>query len=313
MAKPSNKDDTLLARWLSGELSAEEEAQLRQQPEFKDYERLVGKVDRMRPPVYDADGAFAALQEARTAPKSTTRHLRARPRRNLRIWYGAAAAIALLLTAWFLLRPTNESFTTATGADLLAKNLSDGSTIRMNDQTSLEFFPSDTTRQARLAGEAFFQVQKSSVPFTVATSLGQVTVVGTEFNVYSRADSMAVFCTEGRVRVQFSGKSDSHDLTPGLGVSLNAAGQVNELSEAKESTDWLSDTSVFINRPLQEILDELERQYAVTIERPASMDLRKKYNTDWPHDDLDLALERSLSPAGMDFDIVGKVVTPRPK
>lgn len=314
MAKPSYNDDTLLARWLSGELSAEEESTLRQRPEFKDYERLLGKVDRMQPPAYDTDDAFAALSKARTASATKTVHLRPRPQRSLRLWYGAAAAIALVLTAWFLLRNTAENFTTAMGGDLLATNLSDGSNIQLNDQTDFGFLPSDTIRRAKLSGEAFFKIQKSEVPFIIETSLGQVTVVGTAFNVYSRGDSMSVYCTEGQVNVAFAGTADEYQLTPGEAVSINPAGSIStEIGETDESLDWLNDKSVFVNRPLKEILDELERQYDVIVQRPSSMDVQKTYDVEFPHDDLDQALKNTFNPVNMDFEVADKTIIPRPR
>ncbi len=315
MAKPSYNDDTLLARWLSGELSPEEEAALRRRPEFKDYERLLAGVDRMQPPAYDTDAAFAALRRARTAPVTKTLHPRPRPYyQRPRLWYGAAAAIALLLTAWFLLRNGAENYATGTGEQLMAKNLSDGSSIRLNDQTVFDFAPSDTTRLAKLTGEAFFEVEKSTVPFVVETELGNFTVVGTAFNVYSRGDSMSVRCTEGQVKVTFANAPEAYPLLPGDGVSINAAGQIStEIGDEAESLDWLSNRSVFVNRPLQEILDELERQYDIVIRRPVTMDVRKQYTLEFPHDELTLALDNVLTPANMDYEIAGNEVIPRPK
>ena len=99
MAKPSYHDDTLLARWLSGELSTAEEADLRQRPEFMDYERMLGNIGRMQPPEFNESAEFSRLSAARNAASSQTPHLRSRQKKNRglrKIWYAAAASVALV-------------------------------------------------------------------------------------------------------------------------------------------------------------------------------------------------------------------------
>ena len=47
-------------------------------------------------------------------------------------------------------------------------------------------------RSLTLSGEAYFDVQKGNKPFTISTNQGQVTVLGTSFNVRSRADGFEI-------------------------------------------------------------------------------------------------------------------------
>lgn len=302
MAKPSYQDDTLLARWLSGELSAAEEEALRERPEMADYERLLGNLGRMQPPAYDTAGEFAKLTAARTAPENKKLHPRPRPvsGRSVamrRIWYAAAASVALLLTAWLLWPESNLHFAVGNGEQTLAAALPDGSSARLNAGSMLDFAPDAEQRLATLTGEAYFEVEKSDVPFVVKTQLGTVTVVGTSFNVYSRGSDMVVSCTTGQVRVKFAGAAEAYPLTPGQSVS-NRGGEVSTGANGTENLDWLENRSVFINRPLAEILAEFERQFDLTVSRPAGLDLAEKFTIIFPNDDVDKALPNVFNPLG---------------
>lgn len=301
MARPTYSDDTLLARWLSGELSAAEEEALRERPEMADYERLLGNMERMQPPAYDTAGEFAKLTAARTASENKKLHPRPRPASGRsvamrRIWYAAAASVALLLTAWLLWPEPNLHFAVGNGGQTLAAALPDGSTARLNAGSILDFAPDAEQRLATLAGEAYFEVEKSDVPFVVKTPLGTVTVVGTSFNVYSRDGQMDVSCTTGKVRVKFNGAAEAYPLTPGESVSIDAAGAVSTGANNSENLDWLENRSVFINRPLAEILAEFERQFDLTVSRPAGLDLEEKFNVTFPNDNVDLALPNVFDP-----------------
>lgn len=313
MANTPFRDDTLLARWLSGELSPAEEKSLRERDDFADYERLVGNIGRMQPPEFAADAEFTRLMASRTAQSTTSLHPRPRLLKRLRPWIATAAAIALLISAWMFWPVNTPPFTVTNGQPALAADLSDGSSVRLNVGSDLDFAAGPDQRLATLNGEAYFDVEKSTVPFIVATPRGQVTVVGTSFNVFSRGDSMAVSCTSGQVRVRFAGVAEAYPLTPGDEVTINAAGEVSTNSAGPESLDWLSDKSVFVNRPLAEILEELERQFDLDIRYPAGFDTAKKYDTTFPNDEVDVALANVMtSIRNYTYDRTGKIVTLRP-
>lgn len=317
MAKPSYNDDTLLARWLSGELSAAEEADLRQRPEFKDYERMLGNISRMQPPAFDEAAEFSRLSAVRTAPSSEKPHLRARQksRRINKVWYAAAASVALVCVAWLFLRNDPNHLEALNGASPTLNTLSDDSTVKLNDGSTLDFSPTEDQRLATLSGEAYFDVEKSEVPFIVQTELGRVTVVGTSFNVYSRAGRMTVSCKTGQVRVKFNASDAAYPLTPGESVSINAEGNIVEGINGDEHFDWLeADRSVFIDRPLSEILAELERQYDLEVIRSPKMDLAKTYRTIFPNDNVDRALEVVTDIMGYTtYNQSGNQITPLPQ
>ena len=314
MANTPFQDDTLLARWLSGELQPEEEKALRERADFADYQRLISKIDRMQPPVFNTDEQFTRLMATRNAPTPKSLHPRPRLLKRLRPWFAAAAAIALLLSAWMFWPDGTPPFSVSDGQPMLAADLSDGSTARLNAGSDLDFVTTPEARLATLNGEAFFDVAKSTVPFVVITPRGRVTVLGTSFNIFSRGDVMTVSCTSGQVRVSFEGVADPYLLTPGQEVAIDAAGKVTTSEvTSPESLDWLSDKSVFVNRPLGEILAELERQFDLNIAYPAGLDTTKKYDATFPNDDADLAL-RNVFDTFKDYTYAraGNTVTLRP-
>lgn len=307
--EPSFKDDTLLARWLSGELSAAEEKALRERPDFADYERIADSASQLRAPDYDARAELARLKASRVTALSTkTSHLRPRPKKY-RLWYAAAAAIALLLTAWFLLPQSPDTYS-GPGAHLLA----DGSSLRLNAKSELAFREGDT-RSATLSGEAFFEVKKMDKPFVVSTKLGSVMVLGTSFNVYERDGAMRVSCMEGKVSVEFVAQPGEHLLTPGKSVSLSPNGEVSDASiSEEEALDWLDGRSNFKSRPLSEIFAELERHYDINIKLPAGFNLEEGMTTNFPNDNLEKALDRVFSALpGIQYELNEKTVIITPK
>ncbi|TXF90135.1 DUF4974 domain-containing protein [Neolewinella aurantiaca] len=317
MATPDFKDDTFLARWLSGELSPAEQEEFRLRADFAGYERIVEHLGRMKPPAFDAEAEFGKLKSKQASLAkggAKERALHPRPRLLKRIWpWSVAAAVALILSFWFLMRPEAASFVTANGAQRTAA-LKDGSTAQVNAGSEFGFIVTDTQRTASLNGEAYFEVEKSTIPFVVNTKQGSVRVLGTSFNVYSREDRLAVSCTSGKVSVRFVGDPQDYPIGPGQSVS-RSLGDTVVLAAATgtEQLDWLSGKSVFVNRPLKEILDELERQYDITVDRPAGLDVQETYTVTFKNDDLELALEQALNPIpGFEYERVGAVVSFRP-
>ncbi|MEM1357352.1 MAG: FecR domain-containing protein [Bacteroidota bacterium] len=310
MSSPS-AHDTLLARWLSDDLSEAEAAAVEEMPERKDYERLLAATQRLSPPAYDAQQELARFKAGRKAAKTPTLHPRSRPlMRRLYPWIGAAAAaVALLLTAW-LLWPTT---VVAPNGQMAQAELSDGSSIRLNAGSTLDFENGEEKRLATLSGEGFFEVVKSDIPFVVQTELGTITVVGTAFNVYQRDGELRVSCSEGQVRVDFTGKPRAYPLTPGNSVAISAAGEVSTgPTDEEETLDWLEGRSIFDDRPLEQVLSELERQFDLQISRPAGLNLQQEYRANFSNADVDLALSSVFdSFNNLSYERNGKIVTLR--
>ena len=79
--------------------------------------------------------------------------------------------------------------------------LPDGSTVTLNANATLSYDKDfSAKRDISLSGEAFFEVKRGST-FTVKTTLGNVEVLGTSFNVIVEEKNFEVICKSGKVLV----------------------------------------------------------------------------------------------------------------
>ncbi|MEN2401452.1 FecR domain-containing protein [Flavobacterium sp. MC2016-06] len=170
--------------------------------------------------------------------------------------------------------------TTSTGDNTLivpvggiyAVNLSDGTKVWLNSKSSLRYpveFSGDT-RTVTLEGEAYFEVTKNPhSPFTVKTKSGNVTVLGTHFNVSSYIEDQVFAATlaEGKVKVSNNANvSDKTDvfLVPGQQARINNKTdgiiRVAEVDPAAY-TAWKDGKFYFENEDLKSILTKMARWY----------------------------------------------------
>jgi transmembrane sensor len=204
---------------------------------------------------------------------------------------GIAAAIVISILAsgglvcfQFLRAPI---YTTAIG-EQRTLTLSDGSTIELNSRSRIRVRFAEHERDIDLLeGQALFHVAKDqSRPFVVASDHARVRAVGTQFDVYRKAEGIVVTVVEGRVAVT-TGASDSEASLEGsvgagpLGRSglsasgddsgaaiLSAGEQVTLTSHAAPrpapanvatATAWTQHQLVLDSAPLVEVAEEFNR------------------------------------------------------
>lgn len=152
---------------------------------------------------------------------------------------------------------------------IYAVNLSDGTRVWLNSKSSLKYpveFSGDK-RTVTLEGEAYFEVSKDPhSPFTVKTKSGNVTVLGTHFNVsaYTEDKTFETTLAEGKVKVSEINKTKENE-----SVVLNP-GQQSRLQNDKMSvasvdpsiyTAWKDGKFYFENENLKTILSKMSRWY----------------------------------------------------
>ncbi len=152
--------------------------------------------------------------------------------------------------------------------------LPDGTSIWLNAMSSLTYpisFAKSEKRIVTLKGEAYFEVSKDKLhPFIVKTATQQIEVLGTNFNVNSYADEVAVKTTllEGSVRVhpyELADKSPS-TLAPGQQLVLTANEVTIKNVDANDAIDWKNGYFVFDNERQESIMKKLARWYNVQVE-----------------------------------------------
>ncbi len=154
---------------------------------------------------------------------------------------------------------------------IYAVNLSDGTKVWLNSKSSLRYpveFSGDK-RTVTLEGEAYFEVAKNvHRPFTVKTKSGNVTVLGTHFNVssYMEDQGFAVTLAEGKVKVSdITNASDQTAviLKPGQQARINHKKEGIAVAEVDPSvyTAWKDGKFYFENENLKSILTKMARWY----------------------------------------------------
>ncbi|WP_422368086.1 FecR family protein [Pelagibius sp.] len=139
--------------------------------------------------------------------------------------------------------------------------LEDGSVLHLNTATAISTeFTADKRQITLHSGEAYFEVAKDiSRPFVVDAEIGQVEVLGTAFSVKRRDNRLEVIVTENRVTV--SGQEHRPAVAAaGQGVRITEAG-LTFLAHTNTETSlaWRRGRLVFDNKPLGEVLAELDR------------------------------------------------------
>ncbi len=185
-----------------------------------------------------------------------------------RITYAVALGLALI----FVLPIAYDSLTTETlvtqTTDFRTLQLPDGSTITLNAGSQIKYKKDFNTdhRSLTMTGEAYFDVQNGNTPFVIQTNQGQVTVLGTSFNVRSREDGFEVGVNEGIVKV--SNDSKSVILHKGQMIEVDSKFDEKNLQNISYTNypDWMHEKLVCEQTPLSEVCDEIERTFGISFE-----------------------------------------------
>ena len=296
-----DKNDIL--KWLNRETSDEDLVRLKETDDFKTLEKIAHYSAQIETPKVDVKEALAALKikTQNSSKKGKVVHF------NFKQLYKYAAAIVVLFaTSYFLLFNKTSSFKTEF-AQTKTFNLPDNSEVVLNANSKIIYSKKDwgKSRNLTLEGEAYFKVQKGK-KFTVNTEIGQVTVLGTQFNVKERANYFEVKTFEGVVSVTYKGK----EIKLPRGTIFKV---VNGVIDATNTFDvneksWLQKESNFKSSALRFVLAEIENQFDYTIETK-DVDLDILYSGGFTHTDINIALQSVTIPLQLSYKIDGKKIT----
>ena len=183
-------------------------------------------------------------------------------------WFKRAAAIAavLLIGATMFIGLYSNTVTSQRG-EMISYTLPDGSTIQLNAESSISYRPFfwQISRKISFEGEGFFQVKKGS-NFAVVSDNGTTQVLGTSFNISTRNDHYEVFCATGKVRVSSTKLSDEIILTPNMWVKINGVSEIKKDIISSHILAWKENKFHFTAKQVNEVFQELERQYNISID-----------------------------------------------
>jgi transmembrane sensor len=157
-------------------------------------------------------------------------------------------------------------------------SLDDGSVVTLNTTSQMRVRFSAGRRSIELLqGQAHFEVAKDpGRPFVVSVSSGEVVAVGTEFDVYQRADDTVVTLVEGRVNVT-PPQTPPIELVAGEQLTFDATSASGPRpADLRRVSAWRSRKLDFADTPLSEAITEANRysQQKIELRAPHLADAR---------------------------------------
>jgi len=179
----------------------------------------------------------------------------------------AAAIILLIIVSWFYIKFSTTTIICPIGKQINVV-LPDNSKITLNAETQIKYpkYFIFNSKKVLLDGEAIFLITKGD-NFKVYDKRGnKVEVLGTQFNITTRNNQLKVQCFEGIVKVT-SYKGKSLNLIKGFTAEvLNDSIRTNPLPPIiLEGPGWTKGEFFFESANLNDVLDELQRQFSIKV------------------------------------------------
>lgn len=287
--------EELIKKWLDNELSSHEFEAFKQLEDYESLVKISNGVKQIKVPEYNTEEELqTVLQRIHVQkPQQRTRwttHL-------VRI----AAVVILSFSVYYYTTTLDTNITTLV-AQKTTLELPDASQVSLNAMTNLTFNKKDwkNNRDVELDGEAYFRVAKGST-FSVNTSAGTISVLGTEFNVKHRDNLFEVICYEGSVRV--SHNANTSVLKPGDSFLIIDGKIIAKEKETNLNPSWINNQSYFKSMSLDFVLKEFKRQYNITI-TTEHLDLQQLFTGNFVHDNKELALKSITLPLNLKYSIL---------
>jgi len=287
------KREDLILKWLDNNLTTAELEAFKNLEDYNDLVKLSQAMRRFKTDDYNSDEALADLKtKLRTKQKAKVKKNWLKP--LLRI----AAVLAIGFGTFYYTATQDTNFETL-AAQKNTITLPDASTVTLNSLSSIRFNKNNwkENREIKLTGEGYFKVAKGAT-FSVQTTRGIVTVLGTEFSVKERNSNFEVVCYEGSVRVNYNAQSVV--LKPTESYVIIDGEHIETESVSAASPLWLANESAFKSMPLRYVLSEFERQYNVTV-NSKNIDTKQLYTGSFTHEDIDVALQAITLPLQLTF------------
>lgn len=252
------KESYYLAKWLAGEMSAEEENDFKKSNEYAIYEKIKQATSNMSTPEFEQEKMYQNIVVA-TKSKQKTIPLY---KQN---WVKIAAVFVLFFAISFGVFATKKHTELAQNGEKTIFSLPDNSEVVLNAGSTIEYkkWNWNNNRTLNLEGEAFFKVAKGK-KFEVKTNLGNVIVLGTQFNVKQRENRFEIKCYEGKVKI--ISKNNEKIITKGMKITFENDTFFESTRFNGKTPEWLNDELSFDKTSLKEVVNEIERNFNITID-----------------------------------------------
>lgn len=253
------------AAWLvrqdSGPLSVQEQAE---------FAAWLAEDELHRRAYADVEGVWDKAGKLPDSQPGTDVSLRRPASRGMHRWplVLAASLAAVILGLWLDVPLRLQADVMTAVGERRVVSLPDGSRIILNTDSAVAYDMDQDRRGVRLLrGEALFEVVRDPQrPFTVAAAGGRTTVLGTRFNVRRHPRGAAVTVIEGRVAVTHPPAEGDASLQLNVNqqVSYTAGGGLGRARavDTGQIIAWQRGRLHFIDRPLEEVVAELDRYHS---------------------------------------------------
>ena len=189
------------------------------------------------------------------------------------IMYRVAAVLALIVGLGFIVfqyqNHTDQVVAQTTEGEIRKLELADGSIVWLNENSTFTYSKKmdEENRLVSLNGQAYFDVARDTErPFKIIGKEVTVEVLGTSFDLVSKANYANVNVTSGRVAF---GSSMNEELKVVLEKGHQATFKGNTLvrneSFNNNASSWITKDFVFKSSPLSEVVETLSDHFDVKI------------------------------------------------
>lgn len=274
------KQNNILEKYIRGSISEEEYNELQQQIQ-NDSDSSVGD---MLNECWQKDLNIHVMPRA--AKERTRRQIDEKIKKDIRrIWFKRASTIAasilipiLIISTVYFYKEMDHykqipNIVSVNKGQRAGITLPDGTIVHLNSESKLTYTPdfNGKLREVVLEGEAFFEVTPNKEkPFIVKTSVFDVEVLGTSFNVsvYNDENIVETALMEGKVKLTMQGcPSKPVYLTPSQKFIYSRSDRQGTISIMEGDTElaWKQGILAFSAEPLEEVFRKIERWYGVTM------------------------------------------------
>ena len=236
------------------------------------------------------------------------------PRKRTYTWLAVAASILCLIAVYKLLpvgKGTSEIISLQAQKDITRDTLPDNSYVIMPPGSEITYPAAFTSRQIKLKGEGYFEVQPSSQsPFIVETDDLKIQVLGTAFNVKTTPEQIIVQVNNGVVLV--SSKTNAVTLKEGQGCIYNRASRTfNTVSIAETGRNnyaYATRELHFQHTSLSEVARQVSKAYNVEIRLENEKTADCRISTAFENKSLSYVLDVITASLDLQYRTEGNVI-----
>ena len=227
----------------------------------------------------------AATRPARVPPTADERRRAGRP------WIAVAAAALIAIGVAGALRwsrwrgrtlpaPKVTEFVTGS-VEMSTVQLPDGSVVRLAPKTRLRLSGAGDEREVSLEGRAYFAIAKMERrPFRIRTAAGDITVLGTRFDLQAEHRDLRLIVIDGQVALSTSNTETAVGRGEMTRVLDGTPMPVVKLADVGPLVSWIGNFLAFRSTPLREVAVEIGARFGIRVVLADSA-LRDRTVTAW--------------------------------